>query len=119
MILYWGVRRPEDLYLADLPQQWQKEHANFRFVQVLSEPLPEDGWEGRTGLVHEAILSDFPDLSGHQIYACGSAKMVEAAHPAFLAKGMTQDDCFSDAFRLSSRMQSAETDLVRLGGRSE
>jgi NAD(P)H-flavin reductase/quinol-cytochrome oxidoreductase complex cytochrome b subunit len=119
MILYWGVRRPEDLYLAVLPQQWQREHANFRFVPVLSEPLPEDGWEGRTGLVHEAILSDFPDLSGHQIYACGSAKMVEAAHPAFLAKGMTQDDCFSDAFRLSSRMQSAETDLVRLGGRSE
>jgi CDP-4-dehydro-6-deoxyglucose reductase len=117
MILYWGVRRPEDLYLADLPRKWAAEHANFRYVPVLSDAHPEDHWEGRTGLVHEAILSDFPDLSGHQVYACGSAKMVEAAHPAFLAKGMVQDDCFSDAFRLPPRIKSADSDLVRLGGR--
>jgi NAD(P)H-flavin reductase len=117
MILYWGVRRPEDLYLAELPRRWQAEHANFRFIPVLSEPRPEDHWEGRVGLVHEAILADFPDLSGHQVYACGSAKMVETAHPAFLAKGMVQDDCFSDAFRLPARIATPASDLVRLGGR--
>ena len=54
---------------------------------MLSEPQPEDHWTGRTGLVHEAILADFPDLSGHQVYACGSVEMVEAAHPAFTAHG--------------------------------
>ena len=118
MILYWGVRRPEDLYLAELPRRWEREHANFRFVPVLSEQHPEDHWQGRSGLVHEAILADFPDLSGHQVYACGSAKMVEAAHPAFLARGMVQDDCFSDAFRLPARIDSPASDLVRLGGRA-
>jgi NAD(P)H-flavin reductase len=117
MLLYWGVRRPEDLYLPELPLRWQREHSNFHYIPVISDPRPEDHWEGRTGLVHEAILSDFPDLSGHQVYACGSAKMVEAAHPAFLAQGMAQDDCFSDAFRLASNIQSARSDLVRLGGR--
>ena len=40
--LYWGVRRPEDLYLVGLPEQWAREHANFKFVPVLSEPRPED-----------------------------------------------------------------------------
>jgi NAD(P)H-flavin reductase/ferredoxin len=114
MILYWGVRRPADLYLGDLPRQWAREHANFSFVPVVSEPRPEDGWDGRTGLVHEAILADFPDLAGYQVYACGSVGMVEAAHPAFTARGLKQDDCFSDAFRLSPRQRSPQ--VVRLGG---
>jgi NAD(P)H-flavin reductase len=90
-------------------------------VPVLSDPKPEDQWSGRTGLVHEAILQDYPDLSRHQIYACGSVAMVEAAHPAFAAHGLSQDDCFSDAFRLAPhaarRTESAE--MVRLGGEAE
>jgi CDP-4-dehydro-6-deoxyglucose reductase len=116
--LYWGVRSLSDLYLPELPAQWAREHASFTFVPVLSEPKPEDRWTGRTGLVHVAILADFPDLSGHQIYACGSAKMVEAAHPAFSAHGMAQDDCFSDAFKLTPhRPREVEAaDMVKLGG---
>jgi NAD(P)H-flavin reductase/ferredoxin len=113
MILYWGVRRPADLYLGELPARWAREHPNFEFVPVISEPAPEDQWKGRKGLVHEAILADFGDLSGYQVYACGSAAMVEAAHPAFKAKGLGQDDCFSDAFRLAPR---AAPEMVRLGG---
>jgi NAD(P)H-flavin reductase/ferredoxin len=118
MVLYWGVRSKKDLYLPDLPQRWAAEHPNFRFVPVLSHPLPEDHWHGRTGLVHEAILEDYPDLSGHQLYACGSVKMVEAAHPAFAAHGLTQDDCFSDAFKLAPHRARATpaADMVTLGG---
>jgi NAD(P)H-flavin reductase/ferredoxin len=118
IVLYWGVRSRKDLYHGDLAQQWAREHSNFRFVPVLSEALPGDDWTGRTGLVHEAIVQDFPDLSGYQIYACGSVKMVEAAHPAFLAKGLSQDDCFSDAFRLAPHapLSAGEADMVKLGG---
>jgi CDP-4-dehydro-6-deoxyglucose reductase len=120
MILYWGVRSLADLYLPELPRQWAAEHPNFSFVPVLSAPQPEDRWTGRTGLVHEAILADFPNLAGHQIYACGSVKMVEAAHPAFKSHGLQQDDCFSDAFRLAPHMQrkADDADLVKLGGGS-
>lgn len=96
--LYWGVRRPEDLYLRELPERWAREHPNFRFVPVISEPAAGDGWSGRTGLVHQAILQDFPDLSGHLVYACGSVGMVQSARPAFLAQGLAEDACFSDAF---------------------
>ena len=118
IILYWGVRSRKDLYLAELPRRWAAEHANFTFVPVLSDAKPEDEWTGRTGLVHEAILADFPDLTGYQIYACGSAKMVEAAHPAFQAHGLAQDDCFSDAFKLAPhRVRTMEdADMVKLGG---
>jgi len=109
MILYWGVRRPSDLYLRELPEKWAREHPNFSFVPVISEPAPEDRWSGRTGFVHQAILADFPDLGGYQVYACGSAAMVQAAHPAFTAQGLGPDDCFADAF-------VSRPEMVRLGG---
>lgn len=98
MILYWGVRHRADLYQADLVEQWARRHPNFSFVPVLSEAGPEDNWGGRTGLVHEAILQDFPDLSGFDVYTCGSLNMVETARPAFIAQGLAEDACFADAF---------------------
>ena len=118
MMLYWGVRSYRDLYMDELAVQWAREHDNFSFVPVLSEPRPEDHWHGRTGLVHEAILADFPDLSKHQIYACGSVQMVEAAYPAFVKRGISSDDCFSDAFHLAPQrpLSANAAELVRLGG---
>jgi len=106
------------MYARELCERWAREHPSFTFVPVLSEPRPEDHWTGRTGLVHEAILADFPTLAGHQVYACGSVAMVEAAHPAFRARGMDPNDCFSDAFRLSPHLAraTAAEELVRLGG---
>ncbi len=118
MYLYWGVRSLRDLYLPDLPRQWEQANPRFKFVPVLSEPRPEDHWEGRTGLVHEAILADFPDLSEHQIYACGSVAMVQAVRPAFMARGMSEHDCFSDAFRFAPRTVAHTAEMVRLGGTS-
>jgi NAD(P)H-flavin reductase/quinol-cytochrome oxidoreductase complex cytochrome b subunit/ferredoxin len=100
--LYWGVRKRRDLYMPELPERWAREHANFTFVPVLSEPGPDDDWHGRTGLVHEAILADFPQLSDCAIYACGSVQMVEAVKPAFVAHGLPEDFCFSDALASSS-----------------
>jgi CDP-4-dehydro-6-deoxyglucose reductase len=118
MVLYWGTRTLADMYARELCERWAREHPSFTFVPVLSEPRPEDHWTGRTGLVHEAILADFPTLAGHQVYACGSVAMVEAAHPAFRARGMDPNDCFSDAFRLSPHLAraTAAEELVRLGG---
>jgi NAD(P)H-flavin reductase/ferredoxin len=98
MRLYWGVRQRKDLYLLELAQRWQREHANFQVVPVLSEPLPEDHWDGRTGLVHEAMLADYGDLTGFEAYVCGSLKMVETAVPVFLEHGLQEGACFSDAF---------------------
>lgn len=103
MRLYWGVRRPEDLYMLDLAERWQREHPDrFQVIPVVSDGSADDGWTGRRGLVHEAMLADFPDLSGHEVYACGSVKMVENAVPAFLAQGLGEAYCFSDAFTPSA-----------------
>lgn len=102
MTLYWGARSLADLYQAELPAAWQQTHSHFRFVPVLSQPRPEDAWTGRTGYVHEAVLADFTDLSGYQVYACGAPAMVEAARRDFIARGLPEDEFFSDAFAFQS-----------------
>jgi CDP-4-dehydro-6-deoxyglucose reductase len=73
-------------------------------VPELSYPKMEDHWTGRTGLVHQAIIEDFPTLQGYELYACGSLQMVQNAHPEFIAHGLAEEACFSDAFTYSSRV---------------
>ena len=103
MVLYWGNRTSADLYMAELAGSWQQEHDNFTFIPVLSEAQPADNWSGRAGLVHQAVLQDFDDLSGYQVYACGTPAMVEAAHRDFTRlRGLPEDEFFSDAFTTSA-----------------
>lgn len=98
-VLYWGCRSRADLYLHDWALQAAADFAPLHYVPVLSEPRPEDGWLGRTGLVHEAVMADWPDLSGHQVYACGAPVMVEAAQRDFVAHcGLPPDEFYADSF---------------------
>ena len=97
MVLYWGARREKDLYHADLPAKWAGLHAQFRFVPVLSEP--GEGWKGRTGFVHRAVIEDYPSLADCQVYACGVTAMIDAARRDLtLERGLPPDDFFCDAF---------------------
>jgi len=81
----------------------------LRYVPVLSEPTPDDAWVGRTGLVHEAVMADLPDLSAHQVYACGAPVMVESAQRDFVARcGLPEDQFFADSFT-SERDKHGET----------
>ncbi len=99
MTLYWGARRPKDVYLNELPQRWAAAHPGLRYVPVISEALPEDNWQGRTGFVHRAVMEDFPDLSAHQVYACGVPIMVDSAKRDFTAKcGLPENEFFADSF---------------------
>ena len=66
---------------------------------MLSDPLPEDHWPGRTGFVHQAVLDDFPDLANYQVYACGAPGMTDIAKQTFVEqRGLPEDEFFCDAF---------------------
>jgi CDP-4-dehydro-6-deoxyglucose reductase, E3 len=108
MVLYWGVRSKQDLYLPELPGRWQSAHPDrFTYIPVLSEPQPQDAWPGRTGFVHLAVLDDFADLSGYQVYACGGPGMIDAARRDFTTlRGLPQEDFFADSFTYAAEAEA-------------
>ena len=98
-VLYWGGRRPQDLYLNGWCEEAAAQMPHLRYVPVVSDALPEDAWTGRTGFVHRAVMQDLPDLSGHQVYACGAPVMVDAARRDFVQHcGLPEDEFYADAF---------------------
>ena len=106
MTLYWGARRSEDLYLKALAESWAGQNSDFRFIPVLSEA--EAGWQGRTGLVHRAVMQDLTDLSGYQAYVCGSPAMIAAArHDLVQHGGLPAEEFLSDAFSFAADVPSA------------
>jgi CDP-4-dehydro-6-deoxyglucose reductase len=102
MHFYWGARTRADLYLLDKATQW--EARGVKFTPVLSDALPEDRWTGRTGFVHLAVMEDYADLSGHQVYACGAPVVVEAAHRDYTSqRGLPPTEFYSDVFTFAPR----------------
>ncbi len=98
-LLYWGARARADLYQHEWAEAAARDNPWLRYVPVLSEPKPEDGWTGRTGFVHHAVMTDLPDLSAHQVYACGVPVMVESAKRDFISRCRLPEDQFiADAF---------------------
>ena len=99
VVLYWGGRRPQDLYLDAWVREQQAAMPHLRYVPVVSDALPEDGWTGRTGFVHQAVLQDLPDLSGHQVYACGAPIVVDSARKDFTERAaLPEEEFYADAF---------------------
>ncbi len=108
VVLYWGGRRPKDLYMHALCEEWAKTLENFSYVPVVSDALPEDGWTGRTGFVHQAVMQDLPDLSNHQVYACGAPLMVDAAQRDFSAQcKLPADEFYADSFTSEADLANA------------
>jgi CDP-4-dehydro-6-deoxyglucose reductase len=106
IVLYWGARAKRDLYMPEVPGRWQQENANFTFIPVLSEPSPDDHWPGRTGFVHRAVMDDFKDLSGYQVYACGAPAMIDAAKREFTTlRGLPEDEFFADSFTYAAETE--------------
>jgi len=103
---YWGGRRPKDLYMDSLCQEFTHTIPGFHYIPVISEALPEDGWQGRTGFVHRAVMHDFSDLSSYQVYACGAPIVIAAARTDFVKEcRLPEEEFFADSF-------TSEADLV-------
>lgn len=95
--LYWGGRTLEELYYHDRAAELAGRLKNAVFIPVLSR-APEN-WQGARGYVWQQALRDCPDLSAHQVYACGSPAMIADAQRAFVEEGRLKTDAFfADAF---------------------
>lgn len=96
--IYWGARDKAGLYMDELVSRWDYEYAHIHYRPVLSQPKPEDQWQGRTGHVQDAVQADFNDLRDFELYACGHPAMVYSAKDALVALGIAPEHCYSDAF---------------------
>ena len=96
--LYWGGRRPSDLYLNDWVLAQLPLMPHLQYIPVVSDALPEDAWSGRTGFVHMAVLQDTPSLAAYQVYACGAPIVLDSAKRDYVASGLPEDDFFADSF---------------------
>jgi CDP-4-dehydro-6-deoxyglucose reductase len=106
--LYWGGRRPADLYMNEWVQSALKAMPNLTYIPVISDATEQDRWSGRTGFVHQAVLQDYPNLSGHQVYACGAPVVIEAAKRDFCAKAhLPEDEFYADSFTSEADKASA------------
>jgi NAD(P)H-flavin reductase/ferredoxin len=109
--LYWGGRRRQDIYLQHLTDKWAARVPWLKFTPVLSEPDAE--WTGATGLVHQAVLREIPDLSGWQVYACGNPLMIRNAERDFQALGGLPDgQFFADPFVSSGNPEIAANEAI-------
>jgi CDP-4-dehydro-6-deoxyglucose reductase len=99
--LFCGVRARRDLYMDDMVNEWLKRYSNLKYTPVLSEPAEGDNWQGKTGFVHDAVIEQYPDLSGFDVYLSGPPPMIKAGMDAFYAHGLPESQIYSDSFEYS------------------
>ncbi len=96
--LYWGTRNRAELYLDELPSQWAREHGHIHYQRAILEPAGSSDSQAFHGFVHQAVLADFPDLSGHDVYMSGPPAMIDTAKLAFQSAGVVDRRLYYDSF---------------------
>ncbi|MGO9036769.1 MAG: 2Fe-2S iron-sulfur cluster-binding protein [Steroidobacteraceae bacterium] len=96
MWLYWGVRHERDLYAHGALVELTRRHPYLRYLPVLSEPSPQ--WQGRRGMVHQAVLEDIEQLDCYDVYASGPPAMIEAVRNEFGSRGVASERLRFDSF---------------------
>ena len=99
--LFCGVRAMRDLYMDEMVKQWLTQHKNLKYTAVLSQPEKTDDWQGKTGHVAEAVVEEYSDLSGYDVYLSGPPAMVKSGMDAFYAIGLPETQIYSDSFEYS------------------
>ncbi len=108
MHLFWGVRTSRDLYMRERAEAWVLARDQFQFTPVLSEPLAQEQWQGKTGWVHAAVIDAYPDLREFEVYASGPPPMIEAGKAAFPPCGLSPDRFYFDSFEFANDPTQAE-----------
>ncbi len=96
--LFWGAKNLSELYMHETVLQWAEQNDHIQYTAALSEPRSADEDSGFTGLVHEAVLQQYPELSDFDIYMSGPPAMIDAGRAAFLENGAVKQRIFFDSF---------------------
>jgi propane monooxygenase reductase component len=106
---YYGARTRKDLFYTDEMRELAARLANFRFVPALSEPEPDDDWDGETGLITDVVDRLEGELNDYEAYLCGPPPMIDAAIAMLQAKGCGEARIFYDKFTTTASEEEQET----------
>ena len=95
---FFGARAKRDLFLVEEMKELEGKLPNFTFVPVLSEPMEDDKWEGKTGLVTDAVADHLKSGENVEAYLCGSPGMIDACVKVLTDKGVPEELIYYDKF---------------------
>ena len=99
---FYGARSAREMFYHEDFLRLEKENPNFKYVVGLSEPMPEDKWEGPTGFIHnvafDEYLKDHEDPSEIEYYMCGPPMMIDACDKMLYDLGVERDMIAYDSF---------------------
>jgi Na+-transporting NADH:ubiquinone oxidoreductase subunit F len=102
-ISYWyGARSLRETFYAEEFEELAEEFPNFQWNLALSEPMPEDNWQGPTGFIHKVVyenyLKDHPAPEDCEYYMCGPPMMISAVMDMLDNLGVERDNIYFDDF---------------------
>lgn len=95
---FFGAVAKRDLYYTEEMRALEKEFENFTYIPALSEPAPEDNWEGEVGLITDVVDRHTEDLSEAEAYLCGSPGMINACIDVLNKHKIKEENVFYDKF---------------------
>ena len=95
---FFGAKSKRDLYMTEEFLELSKAFPNFEYIPALSEPLPEDEWQGEVGLITDVVDRLTDDLSEAEAYLCGSPGMINACNKILTKHDIKQHNVFYDKF---------------------
>jgi len=98
MVYFFGARSQKDLYLTEYFRGFEKKMENFTFVPVLSQPKPEDGWQGKTGYIPQFFKEFIKNPQNSEAYLCGSPGMIAAIIKGLKESGISEKNIYYDKF---------------------
>jgi aquacobalamin reductase/NAD(P)H-flavin reductase len=94
--LFWGTRSLDDMYAYDELMALAATHAHFTFVPVIEYPDPN--WPGKTGWVHQVVLTEFATLAPYNVYVAGRFEMAKVIRDDFTSRGLPLENLYGDAY---------------------
>jgi Na+-transporting NADH:ubiquinone oxidoreductase subunit F len=102
MTFWYGARSLREMFYTEDFNQLAAEHDNFTWNVALSDPLPEDNWQGYTGFIHNVLydnyLKDHPAPEDCEFYICGPPMMNAAVISMLEDLGVERENILLDDF---------------------
>mgnify|MGYP000494598029 FL=1 len=102
MTFWYGARSKREMFYVEDFDMLAGENDNFEWHVGLSDPLPEDNWEGYTGFIHNILLEEFiknhPAPEDCEYYMCGPPMMNSAVINMLIENGVEPENIMLDDF---------------------